>query len=312
METPKNNKENWYSNDRIILVACIFLAFIFWLFVQMSQEYASSVAVNLEFELPAGFLYSTTPPDELKVQVRAEGWDLLKMALSRTEFPVQFELEPQPEQRISEMRIREKINQALVKRIKVMEGSIPGIVISLEPAEQRMIPVRAAYTAQLEPGLSLKHQPTATPDSILVSGPQTKIENLEFIYTDSVKLDMLRSPTRLSLALQQPSKEITIHQDSVAVLFPIERRLEKSFYRAVQIRNPRADSVTIFPSQVKIDAIVYMSDFDKLRPEDFEVIIDFSKIDSTNTSLPIQLINNSQYARSVRFVPEDINYFIVK
>ena len=63
------------KEDRATLLACIGIAFVFWLLIKLSQTYRTEKQVLFQFEIPSDKALASVAPEDMTVQLQGTGWD---------------------------------------------------------------------------------------------------------------------------------------------------------------------------------------------------------------------------------------------
>ena len=299
--------------ERAVLLVCTLIALLFWFFVKLSKSYRSEYVFDVIYLLPDEEAFLDNPPAQLNATVEGEGWDLLHFSLFNPRSPLIFDLRdfdlPSLDRRYLIDRLQRKVVASNVRIADLREDLIN---LSYEKKVSKKVPVRASLDLQFAPEHHLRGAVGIEPDSVELTGPVSLIDPIEQWRTDSTQLEALQKDVQVELPLARPQQEvIQIEPALVTVTVPVETFVEKTFlFVPVLIKNA-PDSISIFPSTVKIVCVVGMSHYNEVSATDFTVEADLQGISprTENNTVPLQLTRQPAAARSVRFVPASVEFF---
>ena len=300
--------------DRNVLVLCLGISLLFWFFVKLSQPYEVDRDILLEYDLPPETAFINKPPERVKARLKGNGWDLLGMYFDN-QAQIRLQASNQFSGRVNENLLISKTLEQLSKRgIQVLRVENEQIDLRYEEAAAKVVPIRLRVSLDFESEHHLRGPLVIQPDSVKVYGPSSIVNALTEWPSDSIQLTDLRSDLEMKANLLQPSTgSIILDPPEVALLVPVEAFVEKSFFVPISIRDSLSiDSIRIFPPSVRVNAVVGMSQYDSLQPDDFvlEAILDGVEINSSNNTAPIQMIRQPAYVRNVRFAPQSVEFIL--
>ena len=152
------------------------------------------------------------------------------------------------------------------------------------------------------------------PDSVLISGPETSVGNINEWPTKLIELDQLDKDQKIPLPLEEPlSKSITIEPPVTQLEVQVEQLTEKNFFVPVIVKNG-SDSIKIFPENIKISCIVGLSLYDQIGPEDFVLEVDMSGISpkEENNTLPVLMSQQPEEVKGVHLSYQSVEFFFVE
>jgi hypothetical protein len=296
------------------LLACIFIALIFWILVKLSQDYPSEKKVVFHFQLPDSKTFGIKPPDRMDVRLEGRGWELMFDYLLQPKIELSYSLTDDTDIELTREALRNSIERQIAfSSIRILENSYQPINLRLEEGLSKKVPVVLQDSLTFMPGYALQGPIKLQPDSVRVSGPTSLVssisvwETVPFVYID------LKSTLTRKVALNPPPPEIVLNTQEVQVDIETEQVTEKSLFIALQVRNA-PDSIRYFPEKVKVTCTVGLSVYNIIDTSDFAVEIDLQKVPLSEGkhTLPIQMTKKPSQALSVQFTPKSAEFFIFK
>lgn len=311
----KNKKIQFdFREDRAILMICIGIALVFWLLVKLSQDYRASKEVVFSFNVPADRTFSTAPPNDLRIQVEGSGWDLMFDYFANRKVNLSYNLLQTDQLNLNRGQLRTDILNRLSSRdLTITELNYDNINLVLEEKVNWSVPVYLPYELSFAPGYHLEKPVVLEPDSITVTGPASMLDNIQFWETDSLVINNLKTSKRLAVNLERTPPEINLSHEQVNAIISVEQYTEKSVFVPLTVINA-PDSVKVFPASVRVRCIVGLSQYNSLKTEDFEIVLDLKDVpvsESKNTA-PINLSKQPDYVKILGFSPNAAEFYILK
>ncbi len=309
------NKETtrvFFTKERVIIIACFLLAFTFWFVVKLSKEYRTSSDLQIVWEIADTLSWASPPPSKILVTYEGEGWSLFgtaknKIVLETNDLPIGETL-------LNRREILNRLERHFPSNTQIVDFTPDHFVLQIDHNSQKMLWVKPMVSPKLEPGLVLQGETTASPDSVWVAGPRQILEKLTFIQTETWQPNFQKTQTLTgTLNLLNETQTLSFRPTEVTLSLTAEQVTEKSFFVPIELLNTK-DSVRVFPDKIKITFAVPLSEFDNIKPNDFQLVADFStvKIGSKNNTLPIQIKKQPSLISNLHFRAKSIEFFIKK
>jgi hypothetical protein len=298
--------------DRAVLLVCTGIALLFWFFVKLSKPYVANWDFKLDINAPEGEAFLSLPPDKVNARVQGRGWDLMYFSLFKARQPLKFELDTGPAITINGRMLRERLSLQMVNRnIEVLDVNYDYISLTCEPEVSQTLPLNLAYEIAFLPGYSQNGTPTLKPDSVILTGPESLVQEVSYWDTDSLKIEGLREDYTGKLTILQPIDPVMkVKPVETEVFIPVEPIVEQSFFAKVVIKNA-PDSLIIFPPAVKLTYIAGMSKLYLINPGSFQVFADLQGLDlkSQNNTVPLTVNYENPAIQHVQIDPQSVEFF---
>lgn len=301
--------------DRAILAICLGFAFVFWLLVKFSKEYTVVRSVALRYELPQGKAFVTPPPKSVLVSLTAQGWYFLVTGIMGRDYELEYVVPNNTVFNLTPTTLRSDLDDLVNdEEVKFTNLLFDGVRIALEDQQQVLLPIQLRTKLSFAPEHHLADSITINPDSVWITGPASQVNVLTYWLTDSLLLQNLDQDYNTQLSLQAPQDGIRIAPAAVQVNVPVERYTEKSIFVSVEVVNPLADSIKLFPDKALIKCVIGLSHFNDLKEENFRLIADLSKtyIREGKNTVPLELVKQPGYVHSALVSPRSTEFFVVK
>ena len=298
------------------MIGCAIAAVIFWLSIRLSDEYSTPETIELAYALPAGTTFAQDPPKAIEATVTASGWDLLRASLQRGNRVIlidSLDLRQNPDGVIS---LRREIAEAFVgKDIRVDAVTNPRIVVRTEQLITKRVPLVLRSDISYHLGWSAAGKPKLATDTVVISGPRSRVQEIRNWYTDTLRLSGLRDSVSATIGVAlDKTGGITVLPRSTEVLVRVQQYTERSIYVPIGVVGYNgADSLSIFPPEALVTCAVGLEDYERLTPGDFELVVEF---DNDNTQfareLPVVLRRQPDYIVSTTIDPRSVEVYTIK
>jgi len=310
-------KKKGFRSEWKNFVWCFVAAAVLWLFTALNEQYTSSITVGAKYlNYPKEKVFLRPLPDNFKLMITAKGWDLMSNYFRRKAESVTIDLNDYRKTDVLVTRtLQDKF--AMLMSQKISLGDVFPEIISLVQDEKgsKKVPVHLKLDIGFKEQFGLGGEISYTPDSVIVSGPDSIIKYLNHVDTKSMTFRNLDRVSGYEINLKDPDpKNISYSQEIIKVQIPVYQLSEKKISIPVQIINRQnVDTLQLIPASVSIIYQIPVNKFTMIDPAQFQAIVDGSQIDTSNREpLKIQLITQPRYTYNVRLNPDFVNYLIKK
>lgn len=314
-EILKELRHFFVEKDRGILLICMGISLFFWLLVKLSETYTTEKRLRFSFTFPDNKTIHPLPPQDLAVEIQGKGWELIFESLKRGgSYLIKYDLQNEVYLEVNPTFLRNQLKNLFSSNtINITGFNSDGFVLFLENKISKKLPVKLNDKITFAPEFHLQGYKTLTPDSVLVSGPESKLDELEIIQTDRLLAENLRSSQDFQIEIIIPEPEIIVMPEIISVHIPVEQYTERQFYIPLTVKNPPADSIQIFPGKVLVTCVIGLSKYGDLSENDFKLEVDLKEVALAKgkTTVPIQLTRFPLFARDVNFSPKSAEFFLV-
>ena len=225
-QTIKFIRQNYKS-----ILGSFLLASLLWLVVTTNKDYKYRIEVPFKIErLAEGKVLINPVPDKAVFEVEGKGRALLALNFYKSSIDLELP-EIQKSTIINLEDYKSRFNVASELGVKVIDIIEPKTLdLKVDNYYEVKKPVRVQSKIQLAPGYILVNVKPVQ-DSVLVSGPESLLNRLHYLETESIIKDDVKYPFREAVDLIDPRKNIiTLNPDKITVEFEIEQIVERTIY----------------------------------------------------------------------------------
>ncbi len=269
----------WFYNYRIKLFSLL-SALLLWFYVITDNnfEYALKVPVHL-INMPSDWMLTQPIPLHIKVLFSGSGKSLLSLHYRKKRMDINMK------------RIHNKV--LLPLSIDMIQGipedlnvvplkiiSPESIFIELDRFITKKLPIQAQISIIPMDGYTQVGEISILPDSLVVSGPQSLVNNIDKIMTEEKTYRNLVKPLSNKIAIIPPQWETVQYAASQTTFYAdIQRIGEKTISEIpVQVIGlPKNMKATVIPSTLSVKLQGGVKILSKIKKEDIKATIDFRK-----------------------------------
>jgi YbbR domain-containing protein len=308
-----NKITSFLKTDRAILMLCIGIAFLFWLFTKLSYTYRSTLSIRVKYELSIDKVLTSPPPELIEMDVEGSGWDLLFIFFSRKKYKIDVDVTDNSPKTINAAAIKGKLLKQLPENINIIDLRPDLIEFQPEPLAVKEIPLLLDNRVELSAQFMFIDSLEISPRTVKVSGPASVIKNMNSWVTEPLILEQVESNfTKKLKVLSHTNKNVSFNPNQINVSGKVEQVTEKSIELEIFKRSvPDSILLVLLPKKVTITCIVGLSDFDILTADQFTVVADFSKFDIYQQSeVRLELEEYPDYVKHIKLQPKAVEYII--
>jgi hypothetical protein len=318
------SREKARFNQRIAVFAFfLIVATILWYLNKLSYEYDTVFAYPCRFEnLPKGKVMIGEPPQNLKLGVKAFGYTLLRYKLVASISPITIDLSLLPlypvrgsdvKFFITASRMRAAVISQLRGELQLLSILPDTIYFEFTNLVFRKVPVKTNLTFSCDRQHMIAGSIKTEPDSVIISGPQTLIDTINFINTATVRAEKLTSTEEKSIPLTS-FPQIGLSHRRVVVTIPVEKFTEASINIPVDVRNlPRDQRLILMPRAINLKCNVPLSHYSKLNSRHFDAYVDFNSVGLTpGNKLRVNVLTKDLFINNLDFEPKYVEFIIEK
>lgn len=299
----------------------VVVSFIFWIVQSGYEKNDVTREVTLSIEnMPSGAVFTTRVPSTIRVTLYDSNVRLIGNGASSRfrRLTVDFNryADVAGNFRISGAELTSLLKNELPSSTQITAMSPSLIDARYALTEGKKVPVRLRADLMTR-GNFRDFAPVIEPDSVLVHAPNSILDTLTCIYTESVRRFDLRDTLRERLGMDL-GLGVKATPDSVLLTVPVVEYVGKVL-RGVPVRvegMPAGCRMVLFPRRVDVHCLVNMAHYNKVNASDVKVTVSYDSLrnDPDRTFLPLQVQSNLPESELYNLKPsvQQVEYSIEK
>lgn len=321
-ESFENPEDSWIRRKILVFFICIIISTLFWFLVVLSKDYNDHIVLPVNYvNIPKGKVIVNNLPNKVTVELRSFGFNLLKFRMFNPEDELLIDVEQQ-------IRIKDATTGYIVTNSRLdrfasqMNGNIQLIRINPDTIffhfdERKLteVPVVADIDLDFADQFDLSGEIRIKPNKVRLIGGSKWLDTITSIKTEKLVLHDLEKPEVKKVKILIPPSYSSVFSEpsEVEISIPVDKYTEGSITVPVTVENPPAGySVRTYPETVKIVYQVALSNYEKVKPDQFQVVADFSKLSQGSSRLRSELKKSSVFCRNPRVQPEKVEFILIR
>jgi len=313
------------KDDRkiVVFLICLAIATVFWFLNALNKEYTVELSFPVRYtNMPKNKVLSNSPPDHFILKVNSYGFTILRHKLSMAFSPLIFnvneftgkKMENSPNSifGISSRQFINRIAEQVSNELQIIEIQPDSIYFEFDRIVQRQVKVKPNLTYTLKKQFFLSDDIICKPESVLVSGPESMLDTIQYVYTKYQHYNDLDKNIQRNVLLET-YKNLEIDPKRIILNIPLEEFTEKQLLVPIQVENAPSDtSIKLFPDKAKVSFLIGLSSFSEITENEFVLTVPYSEILNKKEMLDITVTSKPQHILSVSVAPERVEYLIEK
>ncbi|MDD7915971.1 hypothetical protein [Polaribacter ponticola] len=301
-------------------IGFLIASFLIWLLITFSKEYTTVVTFPVSYSnIPQNKLLQETPIKEIDITVKASGFKLLRTKFNN----YSLQLDASKLKRKSKSKfyflIRNqltKIQLQLPNEVEIQEVIQDTISLNLGILKSKKVVLKPNININYHIGYDLLDEIFVKPDSIIISGPESKIKNIHYLNLSELKLNDVKNSFESKVDILENDKidNIKFSTLKATISGSVEKFTEGNLQIAFKTKNlPNKINLTTLTEKVDVFFVVALSNFAKVSEASFKIECDYAISKNNNLGYLIpKIISQPDFIKSVKIIPTKIDFLIQK
>lgn len=308
--------------DLKVYAVCVFIAAFIWLLMTLTDNYSEEIEFPITYEnFPEGMILVSKPTNFITAQVESQGYEIAKATLSNRESVKidlsKLRLKKSPYGRYIAAIPTSDFRFSIMNQLKVHEVGKQfqpdSIYFVFDSLMTKKLKVQISSNIKYANGYTQYGDAKISPAFILAQGPALQMSKLEYVSTDSIILNNVKSDIVQDIDLHPLGKMISLKRKSVNVKIKTAKFSEFSISVPVKVvSNVPNLKVKTFPSVVKITCSMALPDYKLLTDSSFQITAQLDSLNLLNDDkIILNLTRKPSSAKSIRLSDESVEYVII-
>lgn len=307
-----------YRNRKInVFFLFLLSSFIILIFSKLSKEYTNTIAFEIEKQnIPEEYIILN---DSIKfyITLKTHGYKWLNYYMSKPKIKIDFSKDVYIKEGVFvwNKSIAYLKNTQFEKQVELLNISPDTLAFRYGINLVKKVPVKVNVNVNFAPGYNMSTELVSEPDSIVVVGPNILVSEINFLETDGMSVDNVKSNLSSTVKLKLPKNKLDLKfsNNQVLIKAKVEKFTEGSLSIPITIVNkPKEIELKYFPRTVNIFYYVSLSNYSKISNKDFKVVCDYSKISDNQSFLTPEFAKIPEHVKNVKMNQQRIEFIITK
>ncbi|WP_295832276.1 YbbR-like domain-containing protein [uncultured Winogradskyella sp.] len=292
-------------------------AFLFLMLTKLSETNTQSIDLDIKlYNLEDEIVVLEDSLSSPQVTLRAKGFSLLKY-MFKTSKTIRVDAQNETSKRGKQLlwdigNNKYQISQIFGNSIEILDIKPDTVYFAFDVLSSKKVPVQLIKDVSYASGFDVINELKLSKDSVKIIGSKRHLDTVMVIKTNKVTLDNVNSDISEQVTFINLSRDIEILPKSLELNGVVKRFTEGKFSLPVHLINaPIGKKVNFFPKNIDLIYYVDVERFKKVKPEDFTVVCDFSRLNNaTQNNLELQIVKSSSFVKSSRLAQNRVEFII--
>jgi len=316
-------KDNNFKYRLYVFLACLGLSLILWLITKLSGEYETEIRFSVHYaNFPEDKILVNATDSILLLRYEETGLKLfeLKYLTSRPSIVINLNnmaLKKEGDKYNAHLLTSHMVDY-ISKQLKISEQLVSispdTLYFIFEERIEKSVPVKVDMQLDFAQQFRLYESVTYSPQSVMISGPASKISKIDTAYTQLIELSDLKEDQNLRVPLiKNADSKLRFIPDEIEISIQVQEFTEEEINVPLRILNNHGWEIKLFPETINIAFFIALRDYNKVSPEMFTAVADFSEVDfESDKKVNVQIISSPRFVTVNKVYPDKVEFILLK
>lgn len=291
------------TNRLRVIILCVFAATTFWFLNALNENYSTTLKYPLQFVYDKeNYVAVEELPEYIQVNVSGLGWNLFRNSLGIKVTPLRIVLEsPSELEKITGGALPALISDQ-ISEVELNYVLTDTLHINIDRKTTRTFPVKIDSAAiSLASGYRIVNTIRHTPDSVTLEGPERILTQMPDTLLIDIPQQDIDENYKEDVPVNTPNNNlIKRNPPTLNIIFGVEEFIKASESTPLKTVNfPENGKAYIEKNTIGVRFLVSQSKSENVSPEDFEVVVDFKKMNKSDSTITPKLLSYPGYIQEV-------------
>jgi hypothetical protein len=314
---------SWLFSSKVyVFFWCLIIATLFWFLLALNNRYTAEITVPVVYmNMPNGTFLDEKLPKEIVAEISGSGYQLFSYFISPEKANIKLDLRKAGMSPVGANKraflttstgidfFNKEHSDILLLRIKP-----DTIYFNFPDRAFKSVPIHLNALLDFEKQFDLVGNIELNPDSVQISGPKLMLDTIGKIETELLILKNLINKGTYSVNLKPINSNINYIPAMISATVNVEKFTESILEVPVYAEHLLSkDSIQLIPNRVKLKFLVSLSNFSKVKANQFKVSANIDDLKNININkLKLSLTMSPKMVKNVKIEPEYIDFIIRK
>lgn len=297
----------------------LLMSFGVLILLKLSKTYVNTITFQVtKINVPEAHVVFDDHQKTLRVGIKAQGFSLLKYYFNKPKINIDFSHNITKTDSLytwNKNTAYLDILSQFDKSVEVVNINPDTLHFKYDVNAIKKVPIKLNAKVNYAIGYDILDAFILSPDSIKIIGPKVLISEIDFIETDTLKLQDVKDNIKSTISLKLPTdeQEIKFSSKETHVVATVTKFTEGKLKIPVKVINvPENINLKYYPKKINVSYYTSLSNYNSITASDFEIVCDFSEVSKNQTFLIPRLTRQPKVLRHVKINHDQIEYIITE
>ena len=299
----------------------VLVSTILWFLNALSKENTTNIKIPVQFTGISDEYKAHSPlPQHLTLQITGQGFTLLRYKVVKPLAPFKYDLKPYfigSSDSLLTVKIvtqlsKKQIEQYFDDAVTVGEIEPRNIDAVFSKLSFKNVAVKFVGDIKFASQFWLKGKIEMVPDSMIIGGPKSILDTVNFIYIHPVSFENVRQKVTKQTTVDDKGI-FQIQKPEVKVTLDAEKYTEATLRLPIKVLNePEKVNVMLFPDHANVKFLISLHEYERIDTSFFQLVADFSQINhnSNREQIKIDLLSYPNTVKILNINPREVTFVI--
>ncbi len=298
---------------------CLSISLLLWFSIKLPKNYSHTIKFNINYtNIPKNKILKKDQLHHIKLNIKGTGFNLLGYTFSNKNY-INFNLNEinyiTPDKGyILPYNYINSISKQLSSDIDIINFQMDTLWVNLEDKTIKKIPISINTKLTFVKGYQLIKPIEKSIDTIIISGSKSDVEKILSLDIPMFKKDNISTSFQEEITIKLPLvKNVKFSSDKVILKGTVDKVTQGFYDINIKVVNvPKNTIIKTFPKTTRVHYNVTLSNYKNINLTDFEIILDYSKINTSVNYGTLKLSKQPKEIFNVSISPKQVEYLIQK
>ena len=308
-----------------VFLACLVLSFVFWLLTTLYKTYLEDISIPVAYQgLPEHKVLVSKLPENLVLEVEATGFEILWMKWNGVGDEVTIDASlnslkqlPSADAGNYVLVTEKKLSQIradLEEELSLVAIRPDSILFKFRDKVEKTLPIKFKGNIAFDGQFGAVEKLIFEPAFVKVTGPAEALDTMKAIFTDSLVFESVDESIEQEVDLLSDKSDVpvSVEPKMVKLSLAVEEFTEGTVDVPVMQKGSfSGGSIKLFPTTVRVKYLVPLSQFEKIRADQFKAEVDLNSIsEERTTALEVSITESPSIVKRVKPDPTFVEFII--
>ena len=296
----------------------LLLATVFWVLTKFSRQYTATATATIHYlNIPEATQIKDDNLKEIDFNLTTSGFEFLYYRFKSPIIDIDLEnfyVEGKKDIVIPKVELMGLVSSQLNTNLTIRNLPNDQFVVSLDAIIFKKIPIVAKTIFTYKDGFRSLDSLKIEPDSVLVAGPASYLDEMSFVETTLISQDNIdKTFSQLTALVGHENAKVSIDPMEVSISVNVAEFTQKKMVVPIELTNvPQGTIVKLIPTTVTVTFNVSVEDFNEIKASDFKLVCDFNERNLAEDFILLKLEEGPPRIYNIELSTKKIDYLIFK